>query len=1019
MEELLDIAESHADPVVAVTDWVFKKNVELAMASPEETQEFLSGVFKLIAAAEPRNRNIAEWDRIRVILTVSAMSLFPSVIPPISIKTNYGPLFGLLLVLHSLRSDRQDLIKQCQEAYHKGLVAFEKGFGVKTFYSLPPCYYLQTLPMFLRKYMKPADFTDLLTHFFSIIPNVDPASLNINFIVFSTEMFRLAARHMFDVRDANVPKCLNEFCRAYLSILRLCAPCPSIVLLNLLHPWYAILNTTANNMSLSVGEQTDFLTHYCDIVARGKHHELHRTFPWHILIRFFKCVPTQEQKSRVLALLCHAFRSVLRLESLPQVSDSTKEVKQYIAMSRTNNSESWEISYVLASCESTLSMGISDLKQVWGVKIDETLERATKVRHWVSFADQVLDGEVNRRTDTVLGSWMEGTAYPTIEEANEAFDTQIAILNQCRMRLMTVITFQFVFIESVLDDLNSSNKAAVSLGLNYMLSFVKLYLKIMIYASHRIAMLQQFNNHEYFARKGMANCNLKLQTLNRIPEFVKIFQRYIEYTQRIPAKFYGLLAHEMAQMILRAHRKGVITMNFVKAMTLMHANTATPIANSLFGRVMSELMQISSVRLGEVMSHSANQVRSLYEWILLVIRIGLKSGKQYCDPSLLVFLWNYCRLVFSSVIGNIKKISLHSFAMKIVDAYIQTMTENTFDQKEAQENLKPLQRLKGSTFEDIQTYAKWSSLSTFMQVIQPDNDTQNISALLSLAEMAFQTRDSDLIKKASLMLFALLSQEKGIDTDTSRIYTLFRAWFSALRYASRDVALRITTDISSFLPVFAHPQWLSRSPAPTVLYKPLDIDISPIINEIGVHVGDSDMDAANLFGFVTWAFEGLKENMDCTVNELRIPEYQLLSLLLLCSNYPFLETKVKAFCQSLVEFYGDAYVNKGYDLFILNVMAVAGKYRSENTRFAIDLAISFLKYVKERDVKRELVRRTVDESIGFFQTTHRIFSITISLSLFLQFFPECVTINHIRTILISSNTYAGFDREFIKAKLND
>ncbi|OHT01952.1 hypothetical protein TRFO_31087 [Tritrichomonas foetus] len=1018
MEELIAIAERQSPmPIRDVTRWIYKKNVELANSSPEKIADFFSVAFDFISQ-NSANHQQPDWDRLRFLLIVMIISLFPmsANIPPISILTDHGPLFSILLVLHSFRNDHSELLHQYMEAFNKGLDTFDKGFSVKSFYSLAHCYYLQALPGLLKNHLSTDKFTELLNVIFETVSKVKPETININFISFTTDMFRQITHHLM---KNNLPEMTSDFVRAFRYMLEICYSCPTIILLNLLHPWYAfikfIMDQKQRNTNVNYKEQIEILTRFYESVASGKYHELHRGFPWYIAILFYGWTHGRKQQARVLSLICHAFRSVLRLEGMRGVREATKEIHTLMYNQRTTDG-SWAIFHILTSCESTLALGISDLKKIHGITIKKGSKNRKIKQRWVKFSEQIFEEDSHYEIDNELSTKIYQIEFPDFESAKKNFEEQIAFIDTGKYRLMTGITFQFLFIESILADLSNEDNFVSSVAFHYITKLIKLGIKLMIISSQRLMMLQLFNTNEILTNyKNPSQPN----TSARIPSFSIICQRYMEFTERIPPEYYPLLAREIAQMLFKAKKKGQISLLFVQSFSFLqpeNSNSNIPPQQSLFSHVLCQLMEIASDKLNYLLSNSSDEARLIYEWIIFIIRLGKPNGNSFCHPSLFMFLKNYHRLISSSVVSNIKKISNQTFALKMIKIYFNSInaeTEGGNSNEDADHyKIRSIQRL----YEEIQPYSKIEALKSLLKIVIPDKDSINIPSLLNLLHGSLISGDDELIRIAADLCLKIFGNNRKIDNNSPFIMNLFNSWFGALSKLPEEYLTKLVDNKVDYVPSFAtsylnsqrQPQYL----LPNLIHDGTGFNLADIIHEVTFNMTDDKDELINLFTIVVHCFEIIKGKLGNQEAGLKELMKTLLSLLCYCSNFNFIKDQISAFSNDLIHYFAKIFAEGKSNLFILSLISFTGNNRSENSKYSINLCISFFEYVKTLDINIDYCRETVDEMMNFFNPNVRLFSMLSGLTLFTRFLPMSVSLQTIRSFLISSNEYYIYDIEF-------
>lgn len=1016
MEELLTITESSSPlPIRQIVEHVFKKNVELINLPQEKIDEYLSHILDSIS----QNRNLRspeDCDKLRFLLVIMAVSLFPnpSIIPPISLNTNFGPLFSILLVLHMIRNDHVDFLNYYIQAFNKGLETFEYGFEVKTFYSISRCYYLQLLPALLKNCLKPEQFTDLLEPFFQSISRVKPETVNINFISFSADMFRQIVHHFM---KGNALEMLPDFIRSFKEMLDICSSYPNMILLNLLYPFVKLaMDQKQLNSSYNLQDQIEQLTVFYEKVAFGKYHELHRGFPWCFAIYFYNLTKGREQQTRVLLLICHAFRSVLRLERMKGVREATNEIHSLMCSQR-NSEGSWALFHILTSCESTLLMIISDIKKIHGMTVNPESREAEIKKRPIKFSEQTFENETNSEIDCELTTTIEELEFRDFESALECFNKQVDLLNTYQTRLMTGITFQFVFVDSILNDLQNEDNFTSSVGFYFITKIVKLGIKLMIVATQRITMLEQFNYKFLLTNREKPFQPTTIPSVSaKIPGFSIICKRYMEFTGRIPKQYYSLLAKEIAQMLYRSLEKGKISFLFIKYFSFLensnsnnnnlnnNNNNEIHPQDTLYSHVLCKLMEIASSHLNDFMSHSATKSRTIFNWILFIIRIGKPNDSSYCHPCLKIFLRTFYKLIFNTIISNIKKTSNQIYALKVLRIYLHVMDGKYL-------KFRSVQRI----YDEIQIFAKKDSLSPLLPITIPENDAINVPSLLSLLEASLFSDNPEIVKSASDFCLALFNPEKMKDSTNFMVLQLYKSWFESLYKLPTNEALQVIERLPEYSACFNQPLIPPSKFHGSLIHDETGFNLVEILNEIAFNMESEKDEVANLFTLVVDCFEILKikiHTKDDNNSKLNEAMRILLVFLCYCTNFDFLKEKVKTFSNDILNYFVDVFAKGESSLFLISLISIAGSNRSESSKYAALLCITFFEKAKTLNVKIEYFKETVDKMMSFFSPQMRPFSMLYGLSLFIRYVPESVSLSIMRTFLISSNEFFILDIEF-------
>ena len=682
-----------------------------------------------------------------------------------------------------------------------------------------------------------------------------------------------------------------DFAQAFKDMLDICSSCPNIILLNLFYPWYYFFQKQ-RSISYNFNDQIEVLTLCYEKVANGKYHELHRSFPWYIAIYFFGLAKGREQQTRVLLLICHAFRSIPRLDAMKGVPDATKEIHS-LMISQPNSEGLWALFHILTSCESTISLGISDIKKIHGISINPNCKTCQMKKKTIKFSEQIFEEETNNEIDCELSTKIEELQFPDFQSAKECFDKQIEQLNFYRTRLMTVITFQFVFIDSFLNELQNKDNFTSSVAFYYVTKLIRLGIKLMIISSQRITMLEQFNYNEILMNQKDPFNPMTNSSVSQKTSFSIICRRYMELTGQIPMQYYSLLAKEIASMLYKALEKGQISFLFIKYFSYLEninfsnidsngCNNNIAPQDTLYAHVLCQLLEIVSSHLNDFLSHSASKSKLIFNLILFTIRIGKPNDEPYCHPCLKLFLRTFYKLIFTTIISNIKKTSNQVYALKVLRIYLHIM--NSECNKNKNFKLRSVQRI----YDEIQLFAKKDSLSPLLLITIPENDVVNLPSLLSLLEASLISDDIELVKSASDFCLALYNPDKPIDSNNNMILQLFNTWFKSVVKLPDPEILKIVECLPEYSSCFNQPLISPSKVHSSLIHDETGFDLMDILNEVAFNMDDKNDEVANLFTLIVDCFEILKLKINMKENNLIEPMRKLILFLCYCSNFEYL-----------------------------------------------------------------------------------------------------------------------------------
>lgn len=996
MDELLAIAESSSPlPINKINKWISKKIIEISKQSSDQISTYISQLFDFI-----NKKSIGfsqkDWDRIRFLIIVAMLSLYPnpSDLRSLPIKTEDGKLFNILLALHTFKNDHNNFVDQYLDAFSQGLKSINDS-QPKTFYSISKLYYLQSLPSLFKLTLTKDQFIDQLTHLSKEITQLTPDKLNINLLTLLTDIF---IQSIYFLKSINDPETMKNVLRYFIQILDLCSICPTILLLNILHPWFKFIEFCKDPKNqpfdLNVSDHVEMFSRLYESAASFKNHELHRSFPWFIAFVFYGLTKTRDQKSRCLSLICHAFESVPHLESLREIPEATKKIHK-IMLRQIPTEGKWPIYHIITSLEMSIRVGISDLKTIHGITIDRNLKPQETVTRHVKFIDQIFEEEIFKDIDDNLSTVIEEIAFHDYESAKKEFDRQIQLLSSIGTRLKTEIQFQYLFIDSILDSLKSPDSNLLSTSYFYVSNLITLGIKLIIISSHRITMLELFNHNEILT--NFRDPSKPTTYIEEISSFSLIAQRYIEFIERIPDKFYPNLASEISMILFHAYRKRQLTYTAIKYLTYLrpeYLKNDRQHEETLYSYLLCKLFDITSSYLDYFLSNRSSKSLFLYQWILFIFRLGMIDPNE-CHPCLKRHTKTLYKLFFATIIIHGNKISNQTFSIRLLSTYFRTAEEEL-----SQSYPKALPNI----LDDIQPYAKKDALEPILKIMVHELDLMNIHKNFDLLTLSLNSDDYSIIKRASDFCLAFFK-----NPNSTKMPELFNTLLRKLT----KLPVNISHEIIQLLP--KHSQEVNNCLSlenDAKLIDPISqLNVIHFLNEILYNMSDSPEEIANMFFLLKELF--MIQYTTIETNGDSNQQQSLRSLLLTlcyCSNCDSIKEKVDTFSNELTTKFAQLYLERKSCLFLLCLINISGLNRSENARYAMNMVVTFFETITQCSL--EIHKTFAMNMFDYFHNLNRMYPMLMGLYVFSRFVPQAISIQTIVLFLVSLSEQCIYDLDF-------
>lgn len=1024
MNEIIELINKDKENLLFnVVKWALDKNIKIATQPEKNINDYIHEVFSFVVGPSPNLRNL-EWDQTKMILILSILPLFPnpSNIPLIPLQTNYGPLFSVIIAVHHFKGNYKEYIDDYIAACNEIIKKFKTGFDTKIYSAVTTCYYAQNLPTIIKN--NAADrFIDIIQSFFESL-NTRENLTNINSIAFISDMFRSISYYLLKFKSQQIVtdspfltnQLIAEFSSCFFKLITDYSKLPQVFLLNFLSPWYTFFITFQEmKNSPEFNAQIDYVASFCMMASSARFHELHKTFPWHIAFSLFSIALNPEQQIKILSLICASFHSVHRIEKLQKIPETSRQIHSIIMRYKVAN-DPIEFNYLITCVKSALTLAINGIEKIRVISpdIDPTADpiKGTKKITYVTFADQKFSYPIFPETDFELNSKIEEYVYPTEEAAIIAFEKLIAQFEYVRTKCMTAITFIFLFTESLFIELSSEDTNVASNAFWMLNDAIMMCIKMMILSSYKSLSLQRFITKMFIDKEmpGYASSYAYNKSEYRIPDFHMISSKYFKLIAKIPVIYFPIIAKNIAKMIYKAFQEGIMSENFITSFAVIQPdlNTVTiKLEDSIYSRIISELMQIAIDNLNLFFSYSYDETKFIYKWFLFVIRFGSPTFTSSSHPSLILFIRIYQKTFFNALVPNIRRLSTQAFGLKMIRIYQKILTTKDSDQSSQSQ---PPVKFKPIFFDDIHFFQQTDSFDCILNLISPEIDSASLASLSNIIKNANESNNPEWISKAMQIANSLTNRGKKFDSDNNNIMEIYRIMYKSIHKSKPED--QIIDSIPSYINSFVQIPLPQISIQAHFYHHETAFDLAAIIKEISSHFVTNEENIMDLFNFVVYCFYEVELQMEESQYQMKDPIHQLLELLCLCSNYHSIIDQVVSFSEHLVQFYGNLFVINKSNIFLLSLLSVSGCFRSENNKFIVDLTVSFFKYISNFQFPPDILIYTIEQMMSFFYPQHRIYSMVTAISLFTRFYPQFLSLDIIKSFLITSNEMCIFDVEF-------
>lgn len=1097
MEELLQIInDNKKEAPLKLMHWLHQHHVDILLEKNYKLCDFVRDFFAIFLHSPPPIYTTEEWEKLTTICFIFIISIFPppNLIPKLPLTISYGPLFSVTLLLSSWRTPDEETTESYVQIFHLAIDYYNNGFGTKHFYSRSPISFYQLIPNILEKEFIKDRFSKELKFFLQSIPNVKDSDLNYDFISFTSEILK---------RIKDCPVDPQDVILAFQRIFEFKSVSSSIFLQHFFFTWFYFVKKFSNESPSMIeifSNQIDTVTKLFSIASSLKHHELQRTFSWHLCFYFYGFVNKEEHRERILSLICNGIRRANRLDQFDRIPKNvprftTNLIKNY------QNQNSWPMYYLLSSLESTVYSLIMNMKPIIGAASMNCTQYDLITMTKVTFA---VENTGLSPLDFELYSLHPLRIFKNLEEIVPVFDLMTKYCDSIRKHVSSVALFQLSFAKNISEILkeelkykksmfsniegneNNMNSSIIngdtnniietdneniaidvqtSVPLQYLVSIVRSWTKLMIVVAHRQNVMNTYSQREIVSYPNFSpGLSAKLEDVGRLLDFTAIFKRFFDILDKCPHEFYPLFAHEIAREMFKAMKKGLITYRFVEYFRFLPIDFNN-YRHSLFFNILSKMMEIAANNTDLFFSQLASSTNTLYLWIVFTIRFGASSTSDEPNPVLGILLSMYQKLFITAVLFNIKRIVNQSIALRTVTIYLKSVkrhyqTNDSQQQNQAAQNQnqnqqpnqnpqdiqqqnqnqgqqqqqqqqqsnqqqnqpadkgkkKDKRKHRPILFDEIQDSAKFEALGTMITLFIKEPKFIEIQYIMPFLAATFKIGNKELIMEASEICLKKFTIEKAKKYCASydSIQKLFTSFFNAMNKVEFDTAKQILKIIPAYAPLYLQTPHKTFSVSKGILIDDLDFEMDLILEAVTNNLSDNPEIISSLFILITCCFESVLKKLDLPPDAYTRTINKLIILLCQCWCYDHLHPKIDSFAYYLTSAFGDAFIRGESNAFILCLLDVAGGSRSEMSKIALDMAKTFFEYLKQKKMndKAFLMHQTIDQLLMFFPPATRLFSMLCGFSLMIRYFPTNVRLFHIRSFLVQTTDFPPLDLKF-------
>ena len=1006
-------------PIRELSRWFRKKHMYLVL-NHEYAQNFFSDIYSFFSRPQ-FDYTDEEWDQIRLISYIFPIvyHYWPSNLNfQIPTESTHGPTITASFILSFVIHRNADILQYFHRSLLNNHLIFFPTTKVQSFYSICPCYYFQILFTILEEHMFYQPFFLDIATFMHHAADIKPECLTMSIISSVSELCKRMINCIVRKNNRTLP---DKFIEGFAHIVNLCQVSPSILLNAFFYIWLYLIQNGKNIPNIKfLNDQLPMITSCFEKSSLMKYHELHRSFPWYLTFYFFGFLETQEpiHRIRVLSMICNAVRTTYLIDAftLKRFRDNLVSFTKKI-LSQYNERNPYYLYQLLTNLNSTLEVLVYKLPKIHAVgKISPAEIVRIKTRQ-ISFLEQSNYSSDSSIFDTYLFSRTNEKFYSNEDACLKDFEKQCKICDNIRKRFQSVTDFHQMLLQNfrhaLIEEASKNSDFVDSAPAYYFIKTILTITNLLIVASHKQMEIQSYRNKDVFTNiQKLSETFSHYQNPQKLLDFTDLYKIYYQLLDNMPHSIVDSVAHYIAREIYSSLRKNLITIYFSQNFYSANQKNANN-PQSLFMLVLKKLIEIASHNIDLVFSKEIESVNLFYSLICFSIRMAGLSSHPNLQFGCTLKLFQ--KLFFFSIFCNMKSISHQTVATRLVSHYLKALNENYIVKSDRTDYMQK-SRIKPANVEEFEPSARLDALSTVLELSGSDHEYMSTYHLIPILDAALSSKDQSLIDKAAKICLRIFKEESPTFWDknySDRVRRIFKQFFDAIKTTDSSTASEMMELLPKYAPFFLHsPQMQGVERLVCFLTKETNIDLLLVITSASSHLTYSEDELLHLFTLVSTCFEVVLDHVIEYEASISAVLLHLISTLKIFFGFGSLKSSLNNLISYITKSFGELFLRNESNLYIICVLDAMGLNRSQTTNSLMELAISFFEYCKGKPYNPAFILKTVEDLFSSFPLSTRLFSILNGFSLFIRYYPQYITLSHIRSFLIQTTEIHFNDNAF-------
>lgn len=996
------------------------KHIEFMFKNIKEVEEIIQNYLNLLLK-KPGNLKDKDWE-LACYLSFVFVIIFevdPAKIPNISLFQQSGRLFSASLnlkVKQTLLNEGSPHIMSYLEEYYKQA---KSGFNITTFYSTTPCFYLLPVSNYISMDMGTDKSTHRIEEFFKIISQISRTK---NSIHYSNLLF--IAETISNILKSKIPLPV-EYIQVFNAIFQEMIKCPSTGLVLFFSNWLNFIKQINNQYQMqnnqrllytnTIFPQSELVSQLFSLASRYKYNEMITSFSWNYIYYYADLVFSEDQfpqQLRIINMISSIQKRVSRTEIFPYINDSITRFSGTLTETYKKKGPSCHIFTLITALEQSIESLVAELNELQPIYLQSPNKPNPDEK--VYFIDQICSSNNYTQYDKELYTIVHYKVFTSAELADAYHKKQLAKVDEIKSKLNSIAFYYFQLkpklINLYIAESKLDSNSQQGYLFNYIISFIFTWVKFMILACYKLMCLSLY--------KPSSNENFLPSRPERHHQYdlTNTFQKIILSFQELPSSSYKMIASVIVALIVHFSNDRMITLPFINILDKLSRErnqNDPPDSYTIIAYVVAMMMSLTYEKVHTFNSRSFLKSHLFYLWSLLTFRIGTPKETGASNTffgSLTLF---YFKVIVTAIFSNTKWMTNQSTALKTAQDFI-----------DAEMNLHPeLPQRKGRnsrmhsriiSFDDIRDSAKEQAACAFLDYFSQEADAEAIDIFMPAFETALKSNNPQTVIKAAKICHKFIVGDlpnTWVEESNDARKEFFYSYFKSLSVLDSETAKEVIEDATILTPMFLQPQF---SPSFILMVKIPDLlfNLSVIMQQLSLHANENDDDYRNIFAFLTNVFDFIYNNISIERQHLQPIVKSAVFLLLQCFAFDSFFQTVNGYVNHLNSLFAPFFARGDFDLYFLCTLSVVGANRSDIAQIATDILVSFLDTVKHYGITEKVVDKTIVTILAYFSPQTHMFSILTGLSLLNRFFPGCIMLDYVRSLLVQLTDMPASETHF-------